>query len=145
MNLMDALVAAYVGFGAYRGRSRGLAQEAYRLLRIGVALVAGCGLFGLVSDGIGKLVHLGPALSGPVSFLATTVGAWSVLRVLREKFLNMMETRFAGLAQIGGAIAGGLRTLALATGAMITAHLAGSDGLLADSWLGRLIASIPGL
>jgi uncharacterized membrane protein required for colicin V production len=145
MNPVDALVGVYVGYGALRGRSRGLAQESYRLLRVGVALVAGCGLFGLVSDAISQLVHLGPTLSGPVGFLVTSVGAWSVMRVLREKFLNLMETRFSRVAEIGGAVAGALRTLALSSGAMITAHLAGSSGLLENSWLGRLMEHLPGL
>lgn len=144
MNPVDGIVAAYVAYGAYRGRTRGLADEAYRLVRVGLALLAGCGLYGLVSDLIGKVIYAGDAVSGPVGFVATMLGTWSVLRVLRTKFVNLLETKYAGLAQVGGAVAGGLRTAVLSSSAMITAYLAGHEGWLGNSWLAGLLHHLVG-
>lgn len=144
MNLLDGLVAAYVAYGAYRGRARGLGEEAYRLLRVGVALVAGCGLYEIVGDLLSRVVSLGTQFSGPVGFLGTMIGTWSVLRVAKEKMVTWLSTRYVALAETGGAIAGGLRNLVLVSGAMITAHLAGRSEFMADSWVGRLISVLVG-
>lgn len=144
MNLLDGLVAVYVAYGAQRGRKRGLAEEAYRLLRVGVALIAGCGLYGLVSDLIGKVLATGSEISGPVGFVATMVGAWSLLRVLRARVVAWVTAKYQPYAAVGGAVAGGLRNLTLALSAMITAQLAGRSGFLAESGLGKLIAMLVG-
>jgi len=144
MSPVDGIVAVYVAYGVYRGRARGLAEEAYRLVRVGVALLAGCGLYSVVSDLISKVIYAGDAVSGPVGFVATMLGTWSVLRVVRTKFVNLLETKYAGLAQTGGAIAGGLRTAVLAFSAMITAFLAGHENWLGHSWLGSLLHHVVG-
>lgn len=144
MSPVDGIVAVYVAYGVYRGRARGLADEAYRLLRVGVALLAGCGLYGVVSDLISRVIYTGDAVSGPVGFVATMLGTWSVLRVVRTKFTAALETRFAGLAEAGGAMAGGLRTAVMASSAMITAVLAGHENWLGHSWLGSLLHQLVG-
>lgn len=144
MNPVDGIVAAYVAFGVYRGKARGLADESFRLVRVGVAMLAGCGLYGVVSDLIGKVIYAGDAVSGPVGFVGTMLATWSVLRVVRTKFVNLLETRYAGLAQLGGAIAGGLRTAVLSSSAMITAVLAGHENWLGGSWLGGLLHQLVG-
>lgn len=144
MNLLDGMVAVYVAYGAQRGRKRGLAEEAYRLLRVGVALLAGCGLYGLVSGLIGKVLSLGSDVSGPVGFVATMLGAWSLLRVVRARVVAWVTATYQPYAAVGGAIAGGVRNLILAVSAMITAHLAGRSGFLAESGLGKLIAMLVG-
>jgi hypothetical protein len=139
MNMVDGLVAVYVALGASAGRKRGLAEETYRLLRMSIALVAGCGLYSLVGDLLGKLISMGSDISGPVAFVGSMAGAWTLLRVLRAKLVNGVALRFHAYSELGGAIAGGLRNLVLALAGLITAHLSGHGGFMANSWLGAWI------
>ena len=144
MNMIDGLVAAYVALGANRGRKRGLAEETFRLLRMSVALVAGCGLYSLVGDLVGRLLSLRDYVSGPIGFVASMVVAWSLLRVLRTALVNWVALRFRSYIELGGAIAGGLRNLVLALAGLITAHLSDYGGFMADSWVGTLIRWVVG-
>ena len=144
MNMVDGLVAAYVAFGANRGRRRGLAEEVYRLLRVSLAMVAGCGLYSLVGDLVGKVLSLGADISGPVGFVGSMLGAWSLLRLLKARLVDWGSLRFHSFIEVGGAIAGGLRALVLALAAMLTAHLAGRSAFMADSVLGKVIGFMAG-
>lgn len=126
MNAVDLVAAAYVAYGAARGRRRGLADEAYRLLRVGVSFAAGCGLYGLVSDLLKKALALGADVSGPLAFVATMAGAWSLLRFLRKWLMAWIAARFAPHAAVGGAVAGGIRTLVWTLALVSAFHLAGS-------------------
>ena len=145
MNLLDAMIAAYVAYGANRGRQRGLADESYRLFRLAIAFGAGCGLYGLVSDALGKALSLGSVESGPVAFVATTLGAWALLRSLKGRFVAFVAARYAKHSAVGGAIAGGLRNLILSLSGLITAHLAGRNGgWLDESALGSVVQRLLG-
>lgn len=138
MNVIDLLSAAYIGISAARGRKRGLADESYRLLRLGVAFGAGCGLYGLVSGAIESLLSLAPTVSGPVGFAGTVGGAWMLLRGLKQKLTAWVAVRFAPHQAVGGMIAGGLRALLMALSALATGILAGGEGVVATSWLARV-------
>ncbi len=140
MNGLDLLGAGYIAFSAWRGRRRGLADEAYRLLRLGVAFGTGCGLYGLVSDGLGRLLSLAPALSGPLGFAGTVGGTWLLLRALRRKLAEWIGARFPTHQATGGLIAGGLRGFTLTMSVMATGVLAGGGGPVAGSWLGQIAA-----
>lgn len=141
MNIVDLVSGAYVAYGAARGRKRGLADEAYRLLRIGISFAAGCGLYGLVSDLLRQVLSLGADVSGPVGFVAIVAGAWSLLRFARKRLTAWIAVRFASHASLGGAIAGGLRTAVWVLSLVSAFHLAGSapghDKVSEQSLVGR--------
>lgn len=126
MNVVDLLAAASVAGGALRGRKRGLADEAYRLLRVGISFAAGCGLYGFVSDLLGKVLSLGGDVSGPMGFIATMGGTWSVLRLLRQKLQSLVDAHLARHAAVGGAVAGGIRAFVWVLAILSAFHLAGS-------------------
>lgn len=142
MNIIDLISAAYVAFGAIRGRKRGMADEAYRLLRIGVSFLAGCGLYGLVSDLLKQVLAMGGDVSGPVGFVAIMAGAWSLLRFARKRLTAWIALRFASHASLGGAIAGGLRTAVWVLSLVSAFHLAGSapghEQVAEQSLVGRI-------
>jgi hypothetical protein len=126
VNVVDLISAAYVAFGAVRGRKRGLADEAYRLLRVGISFAAGCGLYGLMSDLLKNVLSLGADVSGPVGFVATMAGAWALLRMAKRRLTAWIAARFASHAAIGGAVAGGIRSLVWVLALVSAFHLAGS-------------------
>lgn len=138
MNAIDLIAVVYTGISVARGRRRGLADESYRLLRMGVAFGAGCGLYGLVSGALGHLLSLAPAVSGPVGFAGTVGGAWLLLRALKKRLTVWIAARFAPQQEVGGMIAGGLRALVLTMSVLATGVLAGGGGLVATSWLARI-------
>ena len=142
MILVDALAAAYVAYGVMRGRKRGLPDEAYRLLRFGTAFAAGCGLYGLVSDIIGKILSLAGDVAAPLAFVGTVGGAWWLLRVVKQSFLAWSSARFAPFIQTGGAVAGGLRTALVVLSIVATFSMAerapGHAAVSRETWVGRI-------
>lgn len=144
--LIDAVSAAYVACGVYRGRKRGLSDEAYRLLRLGGAFASGCGLHGLVSGGLDRILSLGGGVSGPVAFVGTMAGSWWALRLVKRRFLEWAAARFEPYIRIGGAVAGGLRAAILALSLLgafsLATHAPGHDVVQQGSWMGRFAAWI---
>lgn len=139
MNLLDGLAAAYVAFGAWRGRASGLAEEGYRLFRMAVAFAAGCGLYGLISDLLTRVLSIGGDVSGPIGFVGVMGGSWMLLKRLRNAIKAWLAARFAAHAQIGGLIAGGLRTLIIVLSIVGVLNLAGRDEA-GGSIVGRVAA-----
>ena len=142
MSPVDLIAAAYVAYGAARGRKRGLADESYRLLRVGLSFVAGCGLYGLVSGFLKQVLSVGADVSGPVGFVATMAGAWALLRLVRQRLTAWIGTRFSRHAAVGGAVAGALRTLIWVLALVSAFHLAGSapgrEQISEQSLVGRI-------
>ena len=140
MNLLDLGGLAYISFSAARGRKRGLADESYRLLRLGTAFGAGCGLHELVHDLISRVLSIAPAYSGPLAFAGTVGGTWMLLRTLKRKLTEWIATRFPDHQAVGGLVAGGLRGLVMTLSVLVTGILAGGGGPVAQSWLARIAA-----
>ena len=138
MNITDLISAVYVAYGAWRGRARGLADEGFRFLRMAVAFVAGCGLYGLISDALKKLLSLGGDVSGPLGFALTLGGAWYVLSFVKKSFAAFLAARFATHAALGGAIAGGLRTLLIVLSVVGLLNLSNRDGVSGGSVVSRI-------
>lgn len=142
MSIVDLISAAYVAYGAARGKKRGLADEAYRLLRVGVSFAAGCGLYGLVSDLLKQVLSMGSDVSGPVGFAATMGGAWALLRFAKQKLTAWITARFAPHAALGGAVAGGIRSMVWVLALVSMFHLAGSapgrEQISEQSLVGRI-------
>ena len=108
----------------------------------GIVRVTGCGLHGLISSGIGRLVSLAGDVSAPVVFAGTMGGAWWLFRLIKQRFVAWAAARFEPYLRIGGAIAGGLRTAILVLGMVGTFTLAGRapghDAVRYESWVGRI-------
>ncbi|HMP75209.1 MAG TPA: CvpA family protein [Kiritimatiellia bacterium] len=138
MNTIDLISALYVAFGAWRGRARGLADEGFRLLRMAVAFAAGCGLYGLVSGLLKKLLSLGGDISGPMGFALTLGGAWYLLGLAKKSFAAFLTARFAPHAALGGAIAGALRTLLIVLSVVGVLNLSNQDGVSGGSVVSRI-------
>ena len=138
MNMVDLISAAYIAFGAWRGRARGLADEGFRLLRMAVAFAAGCGLYGLLSGLLKKLLSLGGDVSGPLGFALTIGGTWYLFRYVKKSFAAFLAARFAPHAALGGAIAGGLRTLLIVLSVVGVLNLSNRDGVSGGSAVSRI-------
>ncbi len=139
MNGFDGATAAVMAYGAWRGMRRGVAQEAYRMVRMLVALAAGCGLYGLVARGIGQLAG---GTSGAGGFLVAFGGAYALVRAAKRRFLAWVEARTSSWARWSGGAAGAVRGLAamLAAGAVlnVSPFAALKDGVLGGSAVGRV-------
>lgn len=140
MNLLDLGGLAYISIAAARGRKRGLADESYRLLRLGTAFGAGCGLHELVHGLLERVLALAPSYSGPLAFAGTVGGAWLLLRALKRTLTAWIAARFPAQQAMGGMVAGGLRGLVMTLSVLATGLLAGGGGPVARSWLARLAA-----
>lgn len=138
MSVLDLISAAYVAYGAWRGRARGLAEEGYRLLRMAIAFAAGCGLYGLVGDLLSRVLSLGGDVSGPVGFVGVMGGSWYILRTLKTKLTAWLSARFAAQARVGGMIAGGLRTLIIVLSIVGVLNLAGREDVSGRSVVARI-------
>ena len=138
MNIVDILAVAYTAFGAWRGRARGLADEGYRLLRMAVAFVMGCGLYGWISGLLKKLLSLSGDISGPTGFLVVLVGTWFLFRVVKKSVVTLLAARFSKFAGVGGAIAGGIRTVLIVLSVMGVLSLAQRDDVSGKSFVGKL-------
>lgn len=116
MNLVDLIAAAYVAYGAWRGRARGLPYEGFHLLRMAVAMGAGCGLYGLVSRALDGMLSLSPGASGAAGFVGVTAATWGILYMLKTRVMAFIAARAGERAALGGAVAGGIRRLLIVIG-----------------------------
>jgi hypothetical protein len=140
MHLLDLIFGAFVAYGAWRGRARGLADEGYRLFRMAVAFTAGCGLYGLISKLLAGLLSVGGDVYGPIGFVSVMGGSWYALRVLKAKLTAFLSSRFAAQARIGGLVAGGLRTLIIVLSIAGVLNLAGREDVSERSVVSRVAA-----
>ncbi|HEY8240500.1 MAG TPA: CvpA family protein [Kiritimatiellia bacterium] len=143
MTALDAITLGYMGFSAWRGRKRGLADETYRLTRVATALLAGCGLYGAISHGIDALVHLAPGVSDTVGFVASFAGAFALLRAARRRLIDWVHARVRGPAlALGGALAGAVRAVVIIVTIVTALRISPVENASAErSWIGR-IASV---
>ncbi len=109
MNPLDLIALVGVALGAGRGRARGLAAEAYPLLRIAAAVAAGVGLRRLIARGIRAALSVGGEVSGAIAFAGSFAGAWWLTRRLKRWMTAFLAARAGRYNRIGGAIAGAVR------------------------------------
>lgn len=142
MNPVDVIAAAYIAFGAWRGRMRGLADEGYRLVRLLIAFVAGCGLYGVVSGALKQAFSLAGGVSAPLAFVLTVGIAWWFTRWIKKTITTLIAARFMKHEKLGGLIAGGLRVLIIVISVAGLFHLAdkapGRDSVSEESIIGRI-------
>ena len=119
---------------------RGFGDEVFRLVRLGTAYLAGCGLYETVGNGLDRL--FAPAVSDTVGFIVSFVGAYALVRLARRKLVATVAARFRGSAvALGGAVAGALRAGVVATTLMTALHISPVENRAADqSWIGQRVA-----
>lgn len=141
MNRVDIVSTLWTAAGALRGWKRGLSDEAYRLVRLGVAFGAGCGLYGAVSRLLGRIFSTEHGATSAVGFVGTMAGAWWILHAVRKGFTAWIASRWPKQQAVGGAIAGGLRALVAAMGA-VAAWLLATDasGVAENTVMGRIVS-----
>jgi len=114
MTTLDILVIAYIGWGFYRGRQRGVRVEAVRIisLLLVLAFFLGIGLFTMVGSGLTSLADTllqrrGIAVAMLI-LIATLLIVFTFRRRLRDQHKNRKP---AGEAPLHGGIAGMVRSL----------------------------------
>jgi len=149
MNFIDLLGAGVMGLGFWRGRKRGAGLELYRLINLGIPLIAGCGLFKLVSKVLTFIPGLNPDNAGLPGFLLVIGGAFFLMRAGRKKLRATLQDKFD---DSGGSLAGGfiglarsgILVLGVITGLVLSKANFLGKVLTEDSFLGRIISALAG-
>lgn len=113
MSLIDLLVAAYAGYGVWRGWRRGLPNELPRVVGITVFAVSGCGLFRWTNHALMETSRLAGQTTGGLGVIGIMVATWFLVRHFRAKIGDWAKQRY-GKAERVGAVAGGVRAVLLA-------------------------------
>lgn len=111
-NFADILVAAYLIYGTFLGRARGLSRELPRVVSVTLAFTTGFGLYRASERLISGLAHMAGQTSGAVSFVAMAIGAFFLMRQFRERIRDWTAKRYPdeNLQRRAGAVAGFIRT-----------------------------------
>jgi hypothetical protein len=145
MNLLDLIAAAYAAMAAGQGARKGVALEGYKLVRLGVSVLAGCGLFTLINKAVAVLLGsvldntsgLGFALGIGLAFYAMRKLKAGVIAYLHEKFAEKYN-------RLGGAIAGFLRALTAITALIafmqMSPWIPGGKNSAKHSLIGRVVS-----
>lgn len=144
MNGFDYAALAVLGSAIMRGYKRGLAVEFYRLFRMLVALLAGTGLYGILSDLLTSMLNVKSGIADPVMFLGSSLAVWSLLRRLRVWMEAMILAKLPKNYQaIGGAVAAGLKSALLLGGVVTLFSLAdwlpGHESIAQDSITSQIV------
>jgi len=136
MGTLDMFIAAYLGWGFYRGRQRGLRVEIVRIigLLIVLAFFLGFGLFTVVGNSLTTLADSWLQRRGIAVTALLLVATLLIVLAFRNRLRSQQKNaRPTGEAPLYGGIAGVLRTL-LFSGMALSAL----DFLLPD-FLNRVI------
>ncbi|NQU10253.1 CvpA family protein [bacterium] len=111
VNPIDLLVVVYLGYGAWRGRARGLPRELPRLLSDLLVAVTGCGIFRW-SERFANAISLKAGLaSGLTGFIGVIIAAFLLWRLFRTRLREWVARRWPDpdLQRRAGLVAGLLR------------------------------------
>lgn len=147
MNVLDGITAAYAAATAIRGARRGGAEESYRLLRLAVSLLAGCGLFALVSKGAEAALAATGTGAGALGFAAGLGLVYYATRKLKTAAVSFLRRLVAEkYSRLTGAGAGFLRAVtavsALVAFLQMSPWIPGVTSALDSSLIGRIVGSV---
>jgi uncharacterized membrane protein required for colicin V production len=144
MSALDAITLGYMGIAAVRGARRGVGDEVFRLVRVGTALLAGCGLYETVSNALDAVFGSASAVSDTTGFIASFGGAYLLIRMARRQLVAWVAARVSGFARtVGGALAGALRAGVVVAALMTALHISPVENKAAEeSWVGRKVSVI---
>jgi len=123
--LVDYLATGYVAWGIARGRRRGLFQELPGAISAALFLVTGCGLLHWTERALADVNHLVNKAASLTGLACLATGAWVLMRELRAWLQRRATEKYGDVEtqKTGGAIAGGVRSFALACAALlVVAH-----------------------
>lgn len=110
MTPLDWILAALIGFGAWRGSRTGAVKQIVGTAGLVIAFVVGTTLMkpvgAMVASGLGVSPRTGPVLGFIVTFSAVLAAASLVGYILREALESL---HLSSLDRLGGLLAGGLR------------------------------------
>lgn len=149
MNLIDLLIALYVGAGFGRGRKRGAAEELYRAVRTGLAFLGGLGLFAFVRTLLVSVLGLEGGMAGAVGFLGSFAAVFAVLRLVRVRIHSALKVKCSHLSALAGGIIGavraGMNSLVLLFSAVLSDLPSLNHWVAEGSFIGKLLNSAAGL
>jgi uncharacterized membrane protein YfcA len=151
MALLDMLIAAYLGWGFYHGRQRGLRAEIVRILGLLIVLAffLGIGLFAAVRNSLAVLADTLLQRQGlTVTVLSGVVALWLVVKIRKQLRRQRKYVRPASEPALYGGIAGVLRAL-LALGLLLLGlEILLPDflnrAMVADSMVGQALEMLKG-
>ena len=114
MGILDMFIAAYLGWGFYRGRQRGLRVEIVRIIGLLIVLgfFLGFGLFTVVGNSLTTLADSWLQRRGIAVTALLLVATLLIVLAFRNRLRSQRKnTRPTGEAPLYGGIAGVLRTL----------------------------------
>ena len=152
MTTLDMIVGAYLVWGFYQGRRRGLRSEGMRIISLMVVLafLLGFGLFKLVGNSLATLADSVTQTRGIIISILLMVATLVVVIIIRRKLHQQAKAGPAREPSLYGGIAGLLRTM-LVLGVTVT--ILGlflpdflEHALLGDSMLGHALRwlTVPG-
>lgn len=117
VNLVDLIVLVYLGYGAWRGRRRGLPRELPRLLSGLIVAITGCGLLrwsGRLAGAISQKAGIATGLTG---FIGVAIAAFVLWRLFRVRLREWVARRWPDphLQRRAGLVAGLLRATVLSS------------------------------
>jgi uncharacterized membrane protein required for colicin V production len=114
-NLIDLILAGYIGWGIWRGRRRGLTTEATRTILLLLAVLTGYGLARWTGKALGQLATVTGQGTGPLGVLGVMIATYVLARHFRRQLQTRIAKRFPDeqIQRKGGATAGGIRALVL--------------------------------
>ena len=114
MGILDMFIAAYLGWGFYRGRQRGLRVEIVRIIGLLIVLgfFLGFGLFTVVGNSVTTLADSWLQRRGIAVTALLLVATLLIVLTFRNRLRSQQKNaRPNGEAPLYGGIAGVLRTL----------------------------------
>jgi uncharacterized membrane protein required for colicin V production len=142
--VVDIVAIALVLLGLLRGAARGLSKELAGLISVGAGVLAGWYGYRPLGDYLGRETRLEGAGAYAAAFVATLVGAYVLMRLVRLVLRSIMEFSFKGkIERVGGALTGLAKGLASAGILLFVFGLwpggAISRHVTEDSFFGRVL------
>jgi uncharacterized membrane protein required for colicin V production len=149
MNLFDLFAAGYVILGFRRGRKRGASEELYRLVRTGLALLGGLGLFAFVRSQLVSLFGLEGGAAGAIGFLGSFAAVFTALHLIRVRIHTLLKVKCSSLSALAGGIIGavraGMNSLVLLFSAILADLPSLNHWVVEGAFIGKLLHFAAGL
>jgi hypothetical protein len=144
VSVIDIVVVAGLGLGFFRGRKRGLGLELYKLVNIGIPVLAGCGLYTLAGSVVRLIPGLGGEGSGLLGFVGVFAGTFFVLRTVRKRLRVYLAEKFGEASRTAAGLVGTTRAGVLLLGLLTGIQLSPARFVAEGSLFGRIIGALTG-
>ncbi len=142
--IADAAVAVLVAIGAWRGATRGLAEELPRTVAFALFFFTGTGLLRWSNALLLEASRVAGIASGLFGLLAIFVAAYFLARMLRRKLRAWAMQKYPepSAQQMGGVIAGGVRAFLVGCTAILILNVLPFGFLTSGSLIGWLLVKV---